>query len=133
CASRPACPSGSCPMYSPVCCTLRSLYLFLSNATATTQIYTLSLHDALPIYYLEAGDRRSDALLFLLRAADVRKLHGRLEGERARSEEHTSELQSHLNLVCRLLLEKKKKSSTAKRCLCDSYTNSVGTLVRPTT
>src|SRR5260370_23442075 len=70
---------------------------FFFNDTATTEIYTLSLHDALPI------SRGSPA-----RPAEARQgglprpsLHGR-------SEEHTSELQSHLNLVCRLLLEKKK-------------------------
>src|SRR5260370_15797621 len=68
---------------------------FFFNDTATTEIYTLSLHDALPIWqcgcdFLMHWDRQ------------------RGNGLRLRSEEHTSELQSHLNLVCRLLLEKKK-------------------------
>src|SRR6266571_9122038 len=70
---------------------------FFFNDTATTEIYTLSLHDALPIFHAERpGDPRQR------RPGDQ---HGR-------SEEHTSELQSHVNLVCRLLLEKKKKHTT---------------------
>src|SRR5260370_26145997 len=75
---------------------------FFFNDTATTEIYTLSLHDALPIYQLRSqrfGARGSPG-----RASP----HG--AGRQivlTRSEEHTSELQSHLNLVCRLLLEKK--------------------------
>src|SRR6266478_9742800 len=70
------------------------LFFFFFNDTATTEIYTLSLHDALPIY---AGDRRGRGIP---RHRDQRRQH--------RSEEHTSELQSQSNLVCRLLLEKKK-------------------------
>src|SRR5260370_22392437 len=69
---------------------------FFFNDTATTEIYTLSLHDALPISD-RAGRRRP------------RRPRGWGAGsDPTRSEEHTSELQSHLNLVCRLLLEKKK-------------------------
>src|SRR5579864_9849248 len=68
---------------------------FFFNDTATTEIYTLSLHDALPIFpSLARGDPP------LPRCSPA---------TRRRSEEHTSELQSHVNLVCRLLLEKKKK------------------------
>src|SRR6267142_298534 len=74
---------------------LYTLYFFF-NDTATTEIYTLSLHDALPIYSGEVGGAERGALD-----------HGR-PLDRNRSEEHTSELQSHVNLVCRLLLEKKK-------------------------
>src|SRR5438067_13921691 len=78
------------------------LYLFFLffffNDTATTEIYTLSLHDALPICKDENGARR---------AREVRERIDR--GPRGRSEEHTSELQSRFDLVCRLLLEKKKK------------------------
>src|SRR2546430_13498823 len=77
--------------------TLASLLFFFFNDTATTEIYTLSLHDALPIF-------RAHPLLVVF--CDTH------EGERvapARSEEHTSELQSQSNLVCRLLLEKKKR------------------------
>src|SRR5437016_12295253 len=84
-----------------------SLFFFF-NDTATTEIYTLSLHDALPIYV-----SRHDADLRLPRRDDARTVgpdHPRL----FRSEEHTSELQSLTNLVCRLLLEKKKKKNQTK-------------------
>src|SRR5438477_12071970 len=74
-------------------------FFFFFNDTATTEIYTLSLHDALPIS-IPACERSIAAHLFW------RKNH--TQSERERSEEHTSELQSHVNLVCRLLLEKKK-------------------------
>src|SRR5437660_12216957 len=99
-------------------CSLRHpLTLFFSffffNDTATTEIYTLSLHDALPI--LLTGLVRWDTLVD--DAAPVvntlKKLH--ISSVRlvvligARSEEHTSELQSRGHLVCRLLLEKKKQ------------------------
>src|SRR2546427_2578240 len=80
---------------------------FFFNDTATTEIYTLSLHDALPILDLPAAQcgRRSG------RAQGLRH---RLESE-IRSEEHTSELQSQSNLVCRLLLEKKKNRRSDRR------------------
>src|SRR5438093_7169068 len=72
---------------------------FFFNATATPAIYTLSLHDALPI---------SIAVSFAIGGMnEVRGLAGRVLIWR--SEEHTSELQSLTNLVCRLLLEKKKE------------------------
>src|SRR5689334_25196403 len=71
-------------------------YFFFFTDTATTEIYTLSLHDALPIFLL--GVRRSR------KPPDDKHPLGR-----GRSEEHTSELQSQFHLVCRLLLEKKKK------------------------
>src|SRR3712207_7448335 len=87
---------------------VRSRCVFF-NDTATTEIYTLSLHDALPIF-----DRRIDALLGKpARKDDVpvdnraRGVDDRIVGVVARSEEHTSELQSRQYLVCRLLLEKK--------------------------
>src|SRR5256885_12794177 len=88
-----------------------SFFFFFFNDTATTEIYTLSLHDALPIY----------VALFekLIEAAHNNVIHGpgikdlgpstRPWRVLRRSEEHTSELQSPCNLVCRLLLEKKKK------------------------
>src|SRR3712207_8211720 len=84
---------------------------FFFNDTATTEIYTLSLHDALPISRsagVVAGAGRYDA-----RAQAVPEGGGGREqaGDTARSEEHTSELQSRQYLVCRLLLEKKKKKS----------------------
>src|SRR5882757_11588428 len=81
-------------------------FFFFFNDTATTEIYTLSLHDALPISLAaEPGNlsaRDDDGGVALDR--------DRLAGP-ARSEEHTSELQSRQYLVCRLLLEKKKKTS----------------------
>src|SRR2546430_8085171 len=79
---------------------------FFFNDTATTEIYTLSLHDALPIS-LEVRER------FLARRRAERldaDAQGPDRAGDARSEEHTSELQSQSNLVCRLLLEKKKKN-----------------------
>src|SRR5437588_9751224 len=76
--------------------------LFFFNATATTEIYTLSLHDALPICpHVTSKEER-----YGRRRARSR---GRVAHD-GRSEEHTSELQSHSDLVCRLLLEKKKKN-----------------------
>src|SRR5256885_2434464 len=97
------------------------LCFFFFNDTATTEIYTLSLHDALPI--LPIADLRADTV----RSGDERgvcrprarrhrpvRIHTRdiRVAARARSEEHTSELQSPCNLVCRLLLEKKKNKQT---------------------
>src|SRR2546428_3501954 len=88
---------------------------FFFNDTATTEIYTLSLHDALPIYCLD----------------DVAEVGGVKVAEEAheapviapmqkhvRSEEHTSELQSRSDLVCRLLLEKKKKATVTSGLRC---------------
>src|SRR5438270_12941478 len=79
------------------------VFFFFFNDTATTEIYTLSLHDALPISWAA-----SKPLVGLgsIQPSVVEKTDGTLV---ARSEEHTSELQSQSNLVCRLLLEKKKK------------------------
>src|SRR5690242_21196224 len=93
--------------------------LFFFNDTAPTEIYTLSLHDALPISSCCAhigrrcagrcgGDRHRRAF----QAAGGAAWRSRAAGDGARSEEHTSELQSHVNLVCRLLLEKKKKKNS---------------------
>src|SRR5438309_3855135 len=87
---------------------LSTSYFFFTD-TATTEIYTLSLHDALPICAQHGPDPGDDlhqrrappALRPLPRADDHHRGH--------RSEEHTSELQSQFHLVCRLLLEKKKK------------------------
>src|SRR5687768_18601332 len=96
-------------------------HFFFFNDTATTEIYTLSLHDALPIYPLQRH-----AIVFQSVPYE-RKILARVDVSGAgmaglndvcghdivtsigRSEEHTSELQSRLHLVCRLLLEKKKK------------------------
>src|SRR2546430_14706884 len=83
----------------------RLFFFFFFNDTATTEIYTLSLHDALPI---SSRSRRSCDHPRRHRARR-RPRAPRQGGPRRRSEEHTSELQSQSNLVCRLLLEKKKK------------------------
>src|SRR5256885_17270673 len=89
------------------------LCFFFFNDTATTEIYTLSLHDALPIS-LSWYDLKSEQAKVLLSGktaiADVKiSPDGKwVSFVRGRSEEHTSELQSPCNLVCRLLLEKKK-------------------------
>src|SRR2546429_3562915 len=90
------------------------MVLFFFNDTATTEIYTLSLHDALPIFRPRRGwqlrtsevSRSSSASSRRRPIASRRICCRRL---RPRSEEHTSELQSRLHLVCRLLLEKKKR------------------------
>src|SRR5690606_41900441 len=104
---------------------------FYFNATATPEIYTLSLHDALPIYFNMMEDYNKDPDLLnkfgrniveavkqgkidpvIGREDEIRriiKILSRKTKNSPRSEEHTSELQSRENLVCRLLLEKKKK------------------------
>src|SRR2546426_7038780 len=105
----------------------RLFFFFFFNDTATTEIYTLSLHDALPIYAFLMNQGYSLAWngwdisavpgtdgtgltisVPVARNPDASEITGR-------SEEHTSELQSPCNLVCRLLLEKKKKSSAPQR------------------
>src|SRR5436190_23673751 len=88
--------------------TLMSACPFFFNDTATTEIYTLSLHDALPI----SGPRQTPA------ACRRRVQQGPLLPG-GRSEEHTSELQSHSDLVCRLLLEKKKQHESRVRWNAD--------------
>src|SRR5207249_10538730 len=102
-----------------------SFFFFFFNFTATTVIYTLSLHDALPI-----SDRVQRGLQEI-GVADARNLDGVLERHEDafagavlrlhRSEEHTSELQSRFDLVCRLLLEKKKNIKTAKENNVNKY------------
>src|SRR5256886_7388900 len=98
------------------------VFFFFFNDTATTEIYTLSLHDALPISQ-RGGEQAGQELvqvhllggdLVLHQIPDHGEQHcderddGEQQIERQRSEEHTSELQSQSNIVCRLLLEKKK-------------------------
>src|SRR5689334_24182536 len=90
---------------------LSLFFFFFFNDTATTEIYTLSLHDALPICSLPPSPRT--------RTCSADRGHTPCSSKRRRpacsacwrlrSEEHTSELQSQFHLVCRLLLEKKKK------------------------
>src|SRR5690606_39561704 len=109
-------------------CVTTSCICFFFNDTSTTEIYTLSLHDALPIFDVEAVQEQQIArdqardFLGIPQGAWVVGNVGRLHPDKdqatlirgfakalPRSEEHTSELQSRENLVCRLLLEKKKK------------------------
>src|SRR2546430_12270314 len=84
----------------------KSSIFFFFNDTATTEIYTLSLHDALPISDRQTVRDRLHiiTLYYDLGTGDVQKA---IQSYKQRSEEHTSELQSQSNLVCRLLLEKK--------------------------
>src|SRR5256885_3053575 len=88
---------------------LASIFFFF-NDTATTEIYTLSLHDALPISCSRSNTpRRSRAACDRGTRTSTRpRRRSASRSQAARSEEHTSELQSPCNLVCRLLLEKKK-------------------------
>src|SRR5205823_13760918 len=102
---------------------LHFIHIFFFTTTATTAIYTLSLHDALPIWLLGAGRRRDAEDERDGECADdetslrEKPRHANLpdfpvpsvSSGGTRSEEHTSELQSLAYLVCRLLLEKKKK------------------------
>src|SRR2546426_7788703 len=96
-------------MHTSILFVLSYFFFFFFNDTATTEIYTLSLHDALPI------SARAGHAGPLVRQRGVAPGGGRRSGAcrepAPRSEEHTSELQSPCNLVCRLLLEKKKKTN----------------------
>src|SRR5256885_16554551 len=93
----------------PILCS--HFFFFFFNDTATTEIYTLSLHDALPISPVPdhgiEGREQAQPLVEGMAARAWVLVGGPVPG---RSEEHTSELQSPCNLVCRLLLEKKKKN-----------------------
>src|SRR5437773_5692971 len=95
---------------APLC----SSFLFFFNDPATTEIYTLSLHDALPI-----SDRARLRGAIWRGRRSAPRYRASFSGSRCstdskRSEEHTSELQSHHDLVCRLLLEKKKKKKKTR-------------------
>src|SRR2546422_2985012 len=97
-------------------------FFFFFNDTATTEIYTLSLHDALPISL-------TCRLLVLWSSAVTAS---RAVSSKGRSEEHTSELQSRLHLVCRLLLEKKKqKRPTSLPCSHRRTTATTATATPP--
>src|SRR5437773_11754828 len=84
-------------------------FLFFFTAPSTTEIYTLSLHDALPILLLPTFVLTSQSARHILTQQKSQWIAQFLLSKYMRSEEHTSELQSHHDLVCRLLLEKKKK------------------------
>src|SRR5260221_4708683 len=103
---------------------------FFFNDTATTEIYTLSLHDALPISHAPRPSSTPPTAPTTSSGSSVRRWSaGRSSSPtatstRRRSEEHTSELQSHSDLVCRLLLEKKTSSQhpATSRIATASYT-----------
>src|SRR2546430_16899973 len=95
------------------CCLTISMFciyfFFFFNDTATTEIYTLSLHDALPIFPFLASSKVPVKQWKIPPRPPLRQSCSRMARQSGqRSEEHTSELQSQSNLVCRLLLEKKK-------------------------
>src|SRR2546430_6280202 len=85
---------------------------FFFNDTATTEIYTLSLHDALPILHVSSRSAGSSSTTKIVSVPPTIFISLCWTGRR--SEEHTSELQSQSNLVCRLLLEKKNLSRSAR-------------------
>src|SRR5687768_17991926 len=110
-----------------------ALFSFFFNVTTTTEIYTLSLHDALPIFAVRReGERPAEGGDDFLATGDdqllgiVDRSHPqcaflrRREETETRSEEHTSELQSRLHLVCRLLLEKINYLLRSHTKLCQS-------------
>src|SRR5690349_12864833 len=102
-----------------------SIRLFLYNVATPTEFYTLSLHDALPIsiFAREHGLTRKPVSTFRNHA---------LRSRRSRSEEHTSELQSRRDIVCRLLLEKKKAPARVCDELCTSeHASSPGGISSP--
>src|SRR2546430_11271304 len=100
---------------------LSVFFFFFFNDTATTEIYTLSLHDALPIF-ASSLTRPSFAW-----AASVGYPDSTIGTCPPRSEEHTSELQSQSNLVCRLLLEKKKTTNRQYHLYTDTSTYMITT------
>src|SRR5438874_10633464 len=114
-----------------MCGKLNHLFVFfLFNDTATTEIYTLSLHDALPISLILRSDRALDPPAFRHRRrapSRVWAFSSRQAFRRLRSEEHTSELQSRRDLVCRLLLEKKNNIKRSTTSSLQIYTQSSST------
>src|SRR5437899_6504958 len=113
-------------LYPVVVRRLALCFLFFFNDPATTEIYTLSLHDALPIYWPDLVD--AARFESMKRDAQARDAEGTsmLTMIWKRSEEHTSELQSLRHLVCRLLLEKKKKKTKHKKMIpIETKTSSV--------
>src|SRR2546427_9551869 len=102
-----------------------SLFFFF-NDTATTEIYTLSLHDALPISASSSSSSR------FARSRRISRAFESFTARNSRSEEHTSELQSQSNLVCRLLLEKKKKNNISNSHTLDNMSNAHTTVIQVT-
>src|SRR2546430_13584765 len=105
-------------------------FFFFFNDTATTEIYTLSLHDALPISF---STKSTPSATSMLSRAGRRSIwswpHSWWALQLERSEEHTSELQSQSNLVCRLLLEKKKNKTNTLNAISPCYRGNLVTLL----
>src|SRR5439155_22915596 len=106
-------------------------FLFFFTDTATPEIYTLSLHDALPIFNEGLGHVEPEHVYWRRGGRREVRDHGvcgheQEEEQVMRSEEHTSELQSRGHLVCRLLLEKKKKMSDRGGCTDTAHPSSRG-------
>src|SRR5687768_17900812 len=99
------------------------LFFFFFNDTATTEIYTLSLHDALPIFRPAGPSPRPPPAAPPPPPPPRRRPAAGRPAPGPRSEEHTSELQSRLHLVCRLLLEKKKKKTKTQHHKTQSMIN----------
>src|SRR2546430_11675902 len=99
--------------------------VFFFNDTATTEIYTLSLHDALPISALPVVRGQVGQVPAAAHHGGGVAVHPGPGDHLVRSEEHTSELQSQSNLVCRLLLEKKKHIRGKQRVSGDSKSHSI--------
>src|SRR5689334_24399346 len=100
-------------------------YLFFFNDTATTEIYTLSLHDALPISIFPVKGHSTPLTPGAKFEYEVPDMFGR-----PRSEEHTSELQSQFHLVCRLLLEKKNKREASLDLVSQLFSRPLYRLVK---
>src|SRR5689334_24658821 len=114
-----------------MCCCLSSFFFFFFTDTATTEIYTLSLHDALPIstscVVLLSSDTAPEMCSMSSRwRPQAEATSTNISPTRVtcadRSEEHTSELQSQFHLVCRLLLEKKKKTNRTIQITTTTHT-----------
>src|SRR2546429_8226653 len=101
-----------CCLFCLVVTVLLFFFFFFFNDTATTEIYTLSLHDALPISLLS----QCSSSTYFAGCSALRNTSNCRQPGSCRSEEHTSELQSRLHLVCRLLLEKKKTKRNHHPC-----------------
>src|SRR5436309_8975480 len=98
------------------------VFFFFFNDTATSEIYTLSLHDALPILLFHSTSSRWRSAASSSANCPMRcPGSATIDSSNRRSEEHTSELQSRENLVCRLLLEKKKKKNNNKNYTVKQY------------
>src|SRR5690606_42160299 len=104
-----------------IICLVLIFFFFFFNDTATPEIYTLSLHDALPIYTGAAYPLGTSVFQGIITTRPMGRPRvsawrwAAAASARGRSEEHTSELQSRENLVCRLLLEKKKRKKQNDR------------------